>query len=158
MYCTHLLTQFGAAVVLAVVPAGNAITKCPSGCIAGNVRTSPPNGDAGIDGMISVIAHEVRACRHLEALMRLPRLFDCVVFALNSSTPLASFWQLSDNVAEHCPRGCTVAALSLFAGQFGTVQGGTNGVGYYNVVDTNGRHYYLQQNWDPLQGACKLGV
>jgi len=36
---------------------GNAGTICPSSCISSNGQT--PNGDAGIDGMVSVIAHEL---------------------------------------------------------------------------------------------------
>lgn len=38
---------------------GNAITQCPQNCIVSAVRASPPNGDRGADGMISVIAHEL---------------------------------------------------------------------------------------------------
>jgi len=35
---------------------GDAATQCPSGCMA---QTTSPNGDAGADGMVSVIAHEL---------------------------------------------------------------------------------------------------
>jgi len=35
---------------------GDAATQCPSGCMA---QTTSPNGDAGADGMASVLAHEL---------------------------------------------------------------------------------------------------
>ncbi|KAI8576268.1 hypothetical protein K450DRAFT_257482 [Umbelopsis ramanniana AG] len=34
-------------------------TACPSGCIAPNNQKTSPNGDVAVDGMISVLAHEI---------------------------------------------------------------------------------------------------
>jgi Phosphate-induced protein 1 conserved region len=34
-------------------------TACPSGCIAPNNQNVSPNGDIAVDGMISVLAHEI---------------------------------------------------------------------------------------------------
>ena len=39
--------------------AGNAVRQCPERCIGGRLDGVTPNGDAGIDGMISVFAHEI---------------------------------------------------------------------------------------------------
>ena len=36
---------------------GNAVTQCPNGCLA--QTNSSPNGDIGVDGMVSVLAHEL---------------------------------------------------------------------------------------------------
>ena len=38
---------------------GNAATQCPSGCIAGEIQTTSPNGNPGADGMASVVMHEL---------------------------------------------------------------------------------------------------
>jgi len=35
---------------------GNAISQCPGSCV---YQPTSPNGDAGVDGMISVIAHQL---------------------------------------------------------------------------------------------------
>jgi hypothetical protein len=75
MYVDHLYQAKSAScksclTAVRVQYAGNAATRCPGSCIATGIMTSDataPNGDRGVDGLLSVLAHEVT-----EAITRTP--------------------------------------------------------------------------------------
>ncbi|CAK9140164.1 unnamed protein product [Ilex paraguariensis] len=106
----------------------------PSSNGANNIM-SAPNGDAGTDGMISVIAHEL---------------------AEVSSNPLVNAWYAGDN-----PTAPTEIA-DLCVGVYGSGGGGGfvgavykdswgNG---YNVNGVKGRRFLVQWVWNPVKGRC----
>ncbi|XP_052201527.1 protein EXORDIUM-like 7 [Diospyros lotus] len=94
-----------------------------------------PNGDAGVDGMISVIAHEL---------------------AEVSSNPLVNAWYAGDD-----PTAPTEIA-DLCVGVYGSGAGGGyvgevykdywgNG---FNLNGVRGRRFMVQWVWSPLKSAC----
>ncbi|CAI9090542.1 OLC1v1025341C1 [Oldenlandia corymbosa var. corymbosa] len=95
----------------------------------------PPNGDPGVDGMISVIAHEL---------------------AEVSSNPLVNAWYAGDD-----PTAPTEIA-DLCLGVYGTGGGGgfvgvvsKDGWGNgYNVNGINGRRFLVQWVWNPARNRC----
>lgn len=108
----------------------------PSGLggVAHNIM-DPPNGDAGTDGMVSVIAHEL---------------------AEVSSNPLVNAWYAGDD-----PTSPTEIA-DLCVGVYGSGAGGGyvgqvykdhwgNG---YNVNGIKGRRFLVQWVWDPVTRRC----
>eukprot|EP00475_Leptophrys_vorax_P038118 TRINITY_DN6666_c0_g1_i2.p1 TRINITY_DN6666_c0_g1~~TRINITY_DN6666_c0_g1_i2.p1 ORF type:complete len:528 (-),score=-16.40 TRINITY_DN6666_c0_g1_i2:122-1645(-) len=60
-YCGwHSFTREGSDLIISFV--GNAVLQCPDGCIAPYLNqygAVSPNGDKGLDGMVSVFAHEL---------------------------------------------------------------------------------------------------
>lgn len=94
-----------------------------------------PNGDPGVDGMISVIAHEL---------------------AEVSSNPLVNAWYAGDN-----PMSPTEIA-DLCLGVYGTGAGGGyvgqvykdfRGNGF-NLHGVKGRKFLVQWVWNPLRRRC----
>ncbi|KAF8408616.1 hypothetical protein HHK36_004679 [Tetracentron sinense] len=108
----------------------------PPGTNGGNSKImGAPNGDAGADGMISVIAHEL---------------------AEVSSNPLVNAWYAGDD-----PTAPTEIA-DLCVGVYGSGGGGGyvgkvyrdswgNG---YNVNGVKGRRFLVQWVWDPIRRRC----
>lgn len=94
-----------------------------------------PNGDAGVDGMISVIAHEL---------------------AEVSSNPLVNAWYAGDDPSAPAE----IADLCL--GIYGTgAGGGFMGVVYkdswgngFNVHGIHGRKFLVQWIWNPVRKRC----
>jgi Phosphate-induced protein 1 conserved region len=101
-------------------------TACLSGCASVNTSKSP-NGDAGVDAMMSVIAHELA-----EAV----------------SDPISDIdneraWQDSNGSenADKCAWG------------YGTTYKTSNGASANGKI--NGKDYLIQRNWDPVLGSCQ---
>ncbi|XP_071922352.1 protein EXORDIUM-like 7 [Coffea arabica] len=109
--------------------------KPPPSGNGGNDLMKAPNGDAGVDGMISVIAHEL---------------------AEVSSNPLVNAWYAGDD-----PTAPTEIA-DLCLGVYGTgAGGGFVGVVYkdswgngFNVNGVKGRKFLVQWVWNPVRRRC----
>ncbi|KAJ9183326.1 hypothetical protein P3X46_007193 [Hevea brasiliensis] len=109
--------------------------KPPPVANGGNNIMKAPNGDAGVDGMISVIAHEL---------------------AEVSSNPLVNAWYAGDD-----PTSPTEIA-DLCLGVYGTGGGGGyTGEVYrdywgdgYNVNGVKGRRFLVQWVWNPAKRRC----
>eukprot|EP00249_Psilotum_nudum_P030433 c43043_g1_i1 orf=378-1409(+) len=123
---------------------GNSAAQCPELCaypfavpsyMTGMTPLKPPNGDMGIDGMISVIGHEL---------------------AELSSNPLINAWYAGDD-----PTAPTEIA-DLCEGIYGSGGGGsymgsvlTDGMGAsYNINGVRRRKYLLQWVWNPYLNYC----
>lgn len=96
---------------------------------------SAPNGDAGTDGMISVIAHEL---------------------AEVSSNPLINAWYAGDDPA--APTEIADLCLGVYGsggggGYVGVVKKDSWGNGY-NLNGVKGRKFLVQWVWDPLRRRC----
>ncbi|XP_077246332.1 protein EXORDIUM-like 5 [Tasmannia lanceolata] len=125
---------------------GNSGKQCPEVCAypfaipaymagGGPVALSPPNGDVGLDGMISVIGHEL---------------------AEVSSNPLVNAWYAGED-----PTAPTEIA-DLCEGLYGT-GGGGGYIGdvmsdrkgrKYNLNGRRGRKFLVQWIWSPVLKAC----
>ncbi|PPD86581.1 hypothetical protein GOBAR_DD16475 [Gossypium barbadense] len=107
----------------------------PPSAMGGNDIMRPPNGDAGVDGMISVIAHEL---------------------AESSSNPLVNAWYAGDNpiapgeIADMCLGLYGSGGGGGYVGKVSTDAGG-NG---YNVNGVKGRRFLVQWVWDPEKKRC----
>lgn len=114
---------------------GNSASICPNSCIyAGNIQFSP-NNNPGVDGMISVLAHE------LEETVTDPQLNAWWV----TSGPMAG-----EENADMC------------AWTFGTIHcaNPSTGSNCYNE-NINGKHYLIQMNWlnrSPGTNMCRQGL
>ncbi|KAF8669490.1 hypothetical protein HU200_051291 [Digitaria exilis] len=147
-----------ASVVGVTVPyawVGNSGTQCPGKCAypfaaaeygagsgggggggGGQAVLRPPNGDAGVDGMVIVLGHEL---------------------AEMSTNPLVNAWYAGDT-----PTAPTEIA-DLCLGVYGT-GGGAGGLvgnvsrapdgGAYNVNGVSGRRFLVQWLWNTVRGGC----
>ncbi|CAA6655854.1 unnamed protein product [Spirodela intermedia] len=123
---------------------GNSGDQCPSMCaypfvvpeyMVGTAAMAPPNEDAGVDGMVSVIGHEL---------------------AELSTDPLVNSWYAGED-----PTAPTEIA-DLCEGIYGTGGGGgyagqvmTDGAGRkFNVNGRAGRRFLVQWLWSPILNAC----
>eukprot|EP00252_Welwitschia_mirabilis_P011288 TRINITY_DN253_c0_g1_i1.p1 TRINITY_DN253_c0_g1~~TRINITY_DN253_c0_g1_i1.p1 ORF type:complete len:359 (+),score=-49.90 TRINITY_DN253_c0_g1_i1:117-1079(+) len=94
-----------------------------------------PNGNAAVDGMISVIGHEL---------------------AEMSSNPLANAWYAGEDasapteIADLCEGIYGTGAGGSYAGQVLTDAGGAS----FNVNGVSGRKYLVQWLWSPVLSAC----
>uniref|UniRef100_A0A0D9WLG1 Protein EXORDIUM-like 3 n=1 Tax=Leersia perrieri TaxID=77586 RepID=A0A0D9WLG1_9ORYZ len=126
---------------------GNSAARCPEICaypfaipsyiVAGGRRPeSPPNGDSGIDGMVSVIAHEL---------------------AELASNPLANAWYAGEDpsfpteIADLCEGIYGTGGGGAYTGQLLT--DGRSGASY-NVNGVGGRRFLVQWVWDPVVSYC----
>ncbi|CAI9113473.1 OLC1v1014083C1 [Oldenlandia corymbosa var. corymbosa] len=125
---------------------GNSGKQCPEVCaypfavpgyMAGNgpAALKPPNGDVGVDGMMSVIGHEL---------------------AEMSSNPLVNAWYAGEDPMAPTEIG------DLCEGLYGS-GGGGGYIGQvnkdkegrtYNVIGRKGRKFLLQWLWSPVLNAC----
>ncbi|KAL6531930.1 Protein EXORDIUM-like 5 [Orobanche minor] len=147
----HLLTKDGHALLLCstTLPyawVGDSGKQCPEVCAypfavpgymggGGTAALRPPNGDVGIDGMISVIAHEL---------------------AELSSNPLVNAWYAGEDPTAPTEIG------DLCEGLYGTGGGGgyigqvmrDGGGRTYNMNGRRGRKFLVQWIWSPVLKAC----
>uniref|UniRef100_A0A0D6QW91 Phosphate-induced protein 1 n=1 Tax=Araucaria cunninghamii TaxID=56994 RepID=A0A0D6QW91_ARACU len=94
-----------------------------------------PNGDVGVDGMVSVLAHEL---------------------AEMSSNPLINAWYAGGDPT------APVEIADLCEGMYGTGAGGgytgmvsqDRGGATYNLFGVGGRRFLVQWVWSPLLNAC----
>ncbi|XP_058096765.1 protein EXORDIUM-like 7 [Magnolia sinica] len=95
----------------------------------------PPNGDVGVDGMVSVIAHEL---------------------AEMASNPLINAWYAGDDptapteIADLC---VGVYGSGGGGGYVGMVHRDPHGKGY-NVNGVKGRKFMVQWVWNPVRNRC----
>nr|XP_016457537.1 PREDICTED: protein EXORDIUM-like 7 [Nicotiana tabacum] len=107
----------------------------PSTINGGNSLMGAPNGDPGVDGMISVIAHEI---------------------AEVSSNPLVNAWYAGDDpiapteIADLCLGVYGTGAGGGFVGQVYKDSWG-NG---FNLHGVKGRKFLVQWVWNPLRRRC----
>ncbi|KAJ4967448.1 hypothetical protein NE237_019297 [Protea cynaroides] len=125
---------------------GNSGKQCPEVCAypfavpgymggGGPGALSPPNGDVGVDGMISVIAHEL---------------------AELASNPLVNAWYAGEDPTAPTEIG------DLCEGLYGTGGGGgyigqvmrDRGGRTYNLNGRRGRRFLVQWIWSPVLKAC----
>ncbi|KAF4373975.1 hypothetical protein F8388_007881 [Cannabis sativa] len=125
---------------------GNSGKQCPEVCAypfaipgymtgGGPVALSPPNRDVGVDGMISVIGHEL---------------------AELASNPLVNAWYAGEDPTAPTEIG------DLCEGLYGTGGGGgvywavmrDRGGRSFNVNGRKGRRFLLQWIWSPVLKAC----
>ncbi|KAK4747720.1 hypothetical protein SAY87_014306 [Trapa incisa] len=123
---------------------GNSGKQCPEVCaypfaipsyMAGSQPLSPPNGAAGVDGMISVIGHEL---------------------AELSTNPLVNAWYAGEDPTAPTEIG------DLCEGLYGTGGGGgytgqliRDGAGRsFNMNGRRGRRFLVQWVWSPILKAC----
>ncbi|KAM0870826.1 hypothetical protein ACQ4PT_039775 [Festuca glaucescens] len=141
-----------ASVVGVTVPyawVGNSGSQCPGRCAYPFAAPAPgyggggqgpvlrpPNGDAGVDGMVIVLGHEL---------------------AELATNPLVNAWYAGDT-----PTAPTEVA-DLCVGVYGDGGGAGGFVGNvsraadgssYNVNGVNGRRFLVQWLWNPVLGAC----
>ncbi|CAL9155152.1 protein EXORDIUM-like 5 [Musa acuminata AAA Group] len=124
---------------------GHSGVQCPDVCaypfavptyMTGVGAMRPPNGDVGVDGMVSVLAHEL---------------------AELSTNPLVNAWYAGED-----PTAPTEIA-DLCEGVYGTGGGGgyTGMVSKdelgrsYNLNGRNGRKFLVQWVWSPIVKACR---
>ncbi|MQL80296.1 hypothetical protein Taro_012745 [Colocasia esculenta] len=123
---------------------GNSGRQCPDVCaypfavpsyMAGTAAMSPPNGDAGVDGMVSVIGHEL---------------------AELSSNPLVNAWYAGEDptapteIGDLCEGVYGTGGGGGYTGQVSSDGGGRK----YNVNGKGGRRFLLQWLWSPVLKAC----
>uniref|UniRef100_J3ML22 Neprosin domain-containing protein n=1 Tax=Oryza brachyantha TaxID=4533 RepID=J3ML22_ORYBR len=121
-------------------------TQCPGKCAypfaapdygggAGQVLR-PPNGDAGVDGMVIVLGHEL---------------------AELTTNPLVNAWYAGDTPT--APTEIADLCLGVYGdgggagGLVGNVSRAADGASY-NVNGVNGRRVMVQWLWNPVRGAC----
>ncbi|GMY05281.1 protein EXORDIUM-like 5 [Fagus crenata] len=125
---------------------GNSAKQCPEVCAypfaipgymagGGPGALLPPNGDVGIDGMISVIAHEL---------------------AELASNPLVNAWYAGEDPTAPTEIGDLCEGLygsgggGGYIGQVAKDKGGRT----FNVNGIRGRRFLLQWIWSPILQAC----
>ncbi|XVE88453.1 hypothetical protein DITRI_Ditri19aG0070900 [Diplodiscus trichospermus] len=109
--------------------------KPPPRTNGGNNIMRAPNGDAGVDGMISVMAHEL---------------------AEVTSNPLVNAWYAGDDPT--APTEIADLCLGLYGsggggGYVGKVYKDSWGNGY-NVNGVKGRRFLVQWVWNPVKRRC----
>jgi hypothetical protein len=124
---------------------GNSARRCPEVCaypfaiptyVPNRRPEAPPNGDAGVDGMVSVIAHEL---------------------AEMASNPLANAWYAGGDpsfpteIADLCEGIYGTGGGGAYTGQLLT--DGRSGSSY-NVNGVGGRRFLVQWVWDPYRSYC----
>uniref|UniRef100_A0A0A9DDB5 Phi-1 n=1 Tax=Arundo donax TaxID=35708 RepID=A0A0A9DDB5_ARUDO len=144
-----------ASVVGVTVPyawVGNSGTQCPGKCAypfaaaeygagaggggGGQAVLRPPNGDAGVDGMVIVLGHEL---------------------AEMATNPLVNAWYAGDTPT--APTEIADLCLGVYGdgggagGLVGNVSRAPDGSAY-NVNGVNGRRFLVQWLWNPVRGAC----
>lgn len=105
---------------------GNAIAQCGYGCLRSFRRPSTPNGNAGIDGMISIVGHELAEA------------------ATNPDTATGWMDENGEENADKCSR------------QYGEVREleFPRGKAIWNTAGQGGMKWLLQQNFNPLTQSC----
>jgi hypothetical protein len=124
---------------------GNSARRCPEVCAypfavpsyaRGRRPEAPPNGDAGVDGMVSVIAHEL---------------------AEVASNPLANAWYAGGDpsfpteIADLCEGIYGTGGGGAYTGQLLTDH--RSGAAY-NVNGAGGRRFLVQWVWNPVLSYC----
>lgn len=124
---------------------GNSARRCPEVCaypfaipayVRGRKAEAPPNGDVGVDGMVSVIAHEL---------------------AELASNPLANAWYAGTDpsfpteIADLCEGIYGTGGGGAYTGQLLTdARSGAS----YNVNGAGGRRFLVQWVWNPVLSYC----
>jgi hypothetical protein len=124
---------------------GNSARRCPEVCaypfavpayVRGRRPESPPNGDVGVDGMVSVIAHEL---------------------AEMASNPLANAWYAGGDpsfpteIADLCEGIYGTGGGGAYTGQLLT---DARSGAAYNVNGVGGRRFLVQWVWNPVLSYC----
>ncbi|KAH9249013.1 hypothetical protein BASA81_013309 [Batrachochytrium salamandrivorans] len=128
-YCGyHLSTTLSSGTRVFYGVTGNPPASCIGGCAPPSNQRVSPNGDVGVDAMVSVIAHELA-----EAVS-------------DPQSDGIRAWQ--DTFGEENADKCVYT--------YGATSVGANG-GTYNM-GWNSRNYLIQQNWEPISQTCMLGI
>ncbi|KAK9143346.1 hypothetical protein Syun_012746 [Stephania yunnanensis] len=124
---------------------GNSATQCPGSCaypfavptyIPGLKPKRAPNGDIGVDGMVSVIGHEI---------------------AELATNPLVNAWYAGQDpsfpteIADLCEGIYGTGGGGSYMGQL--MEDGRDGA-TYNVVGNGGRRFLVQWLWNPVLSYC----
>ncbi|XP_066371795.1 protein EXORDIUM-like 3 [Miscanthus floridulus] len=125
---------------------GNSARRCPEVCAypfaipayvaPGRKAEAPPNGDVGVDGMVSVIAHEL---------------------AELASNPLANAWYAGSDpsfpteIADLCEGIYGTGGGGAYTGQLLT---DSRSGAAYNVNGAGGRRFLVQWVWNPVLSYC----
>ena len=123
---------------------GNSGKQCPEECaypfaipsyMVGTKALKPPNGDVGVDGMVSVVGHEL---------------------AELASNPLVNAWYAGEDptapteIADLCEGVYGSGGGGGYMGQVSTDRRGKQ----YNVNGRRGRKFLVQWLWSPVLNAC----
>ncbi|KMZ67933.1 Phosphate-responsive 1 family protein [Zostera marina] len=124
---------------------GNSGKQCPETCAypfavpaymtGATKEMEPPNGDAGVDGMISVIGHEL---------------------AELASNPLMNAWYAGDDptapteIGDLCEGVYGTGGGGGYTGQVSSDEEGRR----YNLIGKNGKKFLVQWIWSPVLKAC----
>ncbi|CAD6340425.1 unnamed protein product [Miscanthus lutarioriparius] len=125
---------------------GNSARRCPEVCAypfaipayvaPGRKAEAPPNGDVGVDGMVSVIAHEL---------------------AELATNPLANAWYAGSDpsfpteIADLCEGIYGTGGGGAYTGQLLT---DARSGAAYNVNGAGGRRFLVQWVWNPVLSYC----
>ncbi|KAK9103267.1 hypothetical protein Sjap_020521 [Stephania japonica] len=124
---------------------GNSATQCPGSCaypfavpvyIPGLKPKRAPNGDVGVDGMLSVIGHEI---------------------AELATNPLVNAWYAGQDpsfpteIADLCEGIYGTGGGGSYMGQL--MEDGRDGA-TYNMVGNGGRRFLVQWVWNPVVSYC----
>ncbi|KAK9143350.1 hypothetical protein Syun_012750 [Stephania yunnanensis] len=124
---------------------GNSATQCPGSCaypfavptyIPGLKPKRAPNGDIGVDGMVSVIGHEI---------------------AELATNPLVNAWYAGQDpsfpteIADLCEGIYGTGGGGSYMGQL--MEDGRDGA-TYNMVGNGGRRFLVQWVWNPVLSYC----
>ena len=123
---------------------GNSARRCPEVCaypfavpayVRGRRPESPPNGDVGVDGMVSVIAHEL-------AELATNPLVNAWYVGLDATAPT--------EIADLCEGVYGTGGGGGYAGKVSVDAQGRS----WNVNGRKGRKFLVQWLWSPEAKAC----
>ena len=127
-------------------------TGCMDGCSYSSNSVKSPNGDAGVDAMTSIVAHEL-----VEAVTDPfsdgDRAWEDGSGWENADKCAVSFFLWDFHGKVNCNGGLTWNSLMQTQWGYGKTIRDKSGFTYN--LDMGGKKYLIQQNWDVVSQSCK---